>query len=257
MSDILKQENAIRSFANVMLAMSKLEVPQRIGPMTIRDGAPIAQSTGSQSFETLEDYVSHCFNTKRLSQDVVNNNSNLRAQAEGALSRLEAHLGCLLSSLSSPECRRCVLHHGDLVEMNVLMDPTSGHITGVIDWEFYCIRPLVLAAHYPPWLLYDATMDPRVKFEDQENFLWVVSREEAAHLRDVYAQVSGPGESGRRSSYARVLQEIKLRDEVYLKALVEGELLRQGMEWLACDTDPGCTQLSRWMDEAFPKDRSE
>lgn len=34
-----------------------------------------------------------------------------------------------------------VLNHGDLCEMNVLVDPTTGHITGIIDWAEAKICP--------------------------------------------------------------------------------------------------------------------
>ncbi len=38
-----------------------------------------------------------------------------------------------------------VLTHSDLSEMNILVDPDSGHLTGVVDWAEATIEPFGLA----------------------------------------------------------------------------------------------------------------
>lgn len=42
-----------------------------------------------------------------------------------------------------------VLHHSDLALRNVLFDPDTLEVTGVIDWEFAHITPLVLTGRFP------------------------------------------------------------------------------------------------------------
>lgn len=39
----------------------------------------------------------------------------------------------------------CTLTHNDLCEMNILVDPETGHIHGVIDWVDAKIQPFGLA----------------------------------------------------------------------------------------------------------------
>ena len=48
------------------------------------------------------------------------------------------------------------------------------------------------------------------------------------------------------------MQIVKSKDEVYWRALVDGELLRQIEEWLVeKEEDMGLAVFSRWMDNAF------
>jgi hypothetical protein len=41
--------------------------------------------------------------------------------------------------------------HGDLSVANILLDPKTGAVTGIIDWEMAGFRPAWLAAAYPTW----------------------------------------------------------------------------------------------------------
>jgi hypothetical protein len=41
--------------------------------------------------------------------------------------------------------------HGDLSVANILLDPTTGAVTGIIDWEMSGFRPAWLAAASPAW----------------------------------------------------------------------------------------------------------
>ena len=53
-----------------------------------------------------------------------------------------------LQNQSAQTFRFC---HGDLNESNLLLDPTTGRITGVIDWEMSGFRPAWLAATTRTW----------------------------------------------------------------------------------------------------------
>lgn len=53
-----------------------------------------------------------------------------------AITEVEAALPALLDG-----CYPAVLTHGDLNEMNILVDPYSGEITGIVDWSDASIQP--------------------------------------------------------------------------------------------------------------------
>lgn len=56
-----------------------------------------------------------------------------------------------LTSLFTPpkELSGLCIHHSDLAIRNVLFDPVTFKITGVIDWEFAMIMPLVITGRFP------------------------------------------------------------------------------------------------------------
>lgn len=49
------------------------------------------------------------------------------------------------------DTHRFHLAHGDFSSANILVDPSTGHITGLIDWEMAGFRPSWLAAVSPGW----------------------------------------------------------------------------------------------------------
>lgn len=65
------------------------------------------------------------------------------------------------------------LHHHDLSMFNILVDPKSYEITGIIDWEMINTAPSWLACDHPRFLQY-------LEAEDEE---------ELAQLRDHYDEV--------------------------------------------------------------------
>ena len=52
---------------------------------------------------------------------------------------------------TSTECRTFHFAHGDLSDDNILIDPSTGAVTGVIDWEMAGFRPPWLAAVGADW----------------------------------------------------------------------------------------------------------
>jgi hypothetical protein len=53
----------------------------------------------------------------------------------------------------SPGGEKFMLYHGDLSTNNILIDPTTHHITGIVDWECVSLQPAWKVPR-PPQLLY-------------------------------------------------------------------------------------------------------
>ncbi|KAJ3887668.1 hypothetical protein GG344DRAFT_68608 [Lentinula edodes] len=52
------------------------------------------------------------------------------------------------------------LHHFDPSVSNIMVDPDTAKITGIIDWEFTVAVPALLSAAYPEWIRYDGRQSP-------------------------------------------------------------------------------------------------
>ena len=184
-----------------MLHLNNVIMPRRIGTTAIRDGViglvPTVHVVSSfdpiRVFDTLEEYMESLVQAKRES-DRIGDDDGCRARANKVLDRLVEELPSIYQRLSSSSYRRCILSHDDLNETNVLMN-SDGELTGVIDWEYHSVRPVVLAAQYPCYLRYDGIWDPR--FGRGEKW-WVASPEDAARLRAIYAEVSVCSLTGSR-----------------------------------------------------------
>ncbi|KAI0357934.1 hypothetical protein OH77DRAFT_1316528 [Trametes cingulata] len=233
------KERLVYSHAEVSLQLFRLNVPQRIGTLHVQDGVldviPLQDIASERSapcvYDTLEDYVNGLIESRSQSDD-LDIDEAARLQAKEVLARLAENLAPICERLARPSLRRCVLIHDDLNQTNILSNE-AGEITGVIDWEYQSVRPAVLAAKYPGCIRYDGINDPRYVSGDA---WWTVSPGDARKLREFYAHI------------------VKERDYEYWEALVEGETLRQAVEWLTSFTsDEGCVLLERWMDTVFPR----
>lgn len=92
-----------------------------------------------------------------------------------------------------------ILQHHDLNASNILVDPTSDKITGIVDWEMTCLVPRWMASAHPVFLqdidLFtgDETEPPLPSYEhehdddidgDEETAIMKRDRWESKHLRD-------------------------------------------------------------------------
>ncbi|KAI8972400.1 kinase-like domain-containing protein [Trametes punicea] len=231
------KERLIHAHAQVFLELFRLEVPQVIGSLDCSDGVlrvvprktVNAAFSATRVYDTLEDFVSSLIETK-LGSDYIGTDDASRRRGEEILLRLQSELLLICKRLDSPSYRRCVLTHDDLNQTNILVSD-EGDITGIVDWEYQSVRPAVLAASYPGCIRYDGVGDPQFA---SENTWWTVSPQEAASLRELFAEI------------------VKAKDREYWEALVEGQVLRQAMEWLyPTYRDDGCKALEAWMDTVF------
>jgi serine/threonine protein kinase len=63
--------------------------------------------------------------------------------------KVHAYLCSILSSYVEPDVNQFILAHTDLNPSNILVDPQTGAITDIIDWEFACTVPLQAPEHFP------------------------------------------------------------------------------------------------------------
>jgi Phosphotransferase enzyme family len=73
--------------------------------------------------------------------------------------KIHAYLWSLLASYVKPVKYEFVLAHTDLNSSNLLVDPKTGSVTGIIDWEFACTVPFQAPEHFSVLLQRDAFMD--------------------------------------------------------------------------------------------------
>ena len=66
--------------------------------------------------------------------------------------KIHAHLAGVLDSYVGKETGTFFLAHTDLHTSNILVDPNTGSITGIIDWDFASTFPPRAAEHYPLFL---------------------------------------------------------------------------------------------------------
>ncbi|TBU49293.1 hypothetical protein BD309DRAFT_882618 [Dichomitus squalens] len=219
------QERAVLSYAEHALALFRLDVPQgRIGTLCpagdaldVTPRAVIRESyCADKVYATLEDFAHALVEQRRRA-------APLSPGASAAIDRVAALLPGACSRVAESPFRRSILVHEDLNETNVLVG-AQGEVAGIVDWEFHSVLPAVLAAQYPRWIRYDGALDPRSGAGGTMAKYWLASPGDAARLRDAFAQY------------------VKDRDAEYWRALVEGERLRQIVDWLS---DP---ELEEWAD---------
>lgn len=73
-----------------------------------------------------------------------------------------------------------VLHHDDLNPDNILVDPKTGQLTGIVDWECVSVLPAWRSCQLP-WLLNQ--QQDRLEKPEEDNY----EREQDNLLHDIYA----------------------------------------------------------------------
>ncbi|KAG6816875.1 hypothetical protein H0H87_002196 [Tephrocybe sp. NHM501043] len=235
--DTSAKERIVQSYARFTLDLFRIKVPQSIGSFVpamsseldneIVPGIALHPYHPRQVFSNVRDYLDSLLKMKSCA---------VKGDDAAYIDELGEHIHSLLDNLESKSTAdsllRCVLSHEDLNEQNILIDE-RGEITGVVDWEYQLVKPAFLAADYPPWLSYDACMDPR--FADTYYTVWLESPQESKRLRDLYSQI------------------VKARDQEYWDALVQGAALRSCLNWLVYMpiTDDSCIPMKKWMDATF------
>ncbi|KAF8901605.1 hypothetical protein CPB85DRAFT_1439029 [Mucidula mucida] len=88
-------------------------------------------------FSSLEEYMTFLFESKRLWLERQALSIDEKARQGSLLSLLQVRAVPIMQSTASPSLRRCVLCHDDLNEQNILVHPTDGNISAVLDWEYH------------------------------------------------------------------------------------------------------------------------
>ena len=109
----------------------------------------------------LEDYRSNCwedgfeyyYHQCRLGQVLGEERGGVDTREEWEeRCNLTAYLYALLPAYVQPKSNTFYLAHTDLGLDNIIVDPSDGTVTGVIDWEFANTLPLQAREHYPLFL---------------------------------------------------------------------------------------------------------
>ena len=126
--------------------------------------------------------------------------ANVQADREDAsrawlLSNWEV-VGHLINALELGDAvEECVLHHWDLEARNILVDPETGRIVGVLDWDQVQAVPRVLGRRAPVWL-----------WDEGEGWEEGVRDEWDGDADEVDRRV--PGKEGNRIVYERFLGSV-------------------------------------------------
>jgi hypothetical protein len=116
--------------------------------------------------------------------------ANCHPPSESLWNRLDILISREITGLPAATLR-IVPAHQDFSSQNVVIDNTTGQITGVFDWEYHALLPAALAADYPSWIECSAESNQTMERENFSSF-WLVSRETAPQLRAEYDKVSRP-----------------------------------------------------------------
>jgi hypothetical protein len=236
---------SISSYKKTGLRLLRNMIPT-LGPCISQS----SQHTPSTPFATIGEYFKWLVKVKMQSATVGKEKSDIEA-ASHVLKNLQLHLFNEFTRFDD-SLLRSVPSHEDLHAHNVFVGNT-GHITGIIDWEFHMIKPAVLAAAYPSWIRYDGTNDPQfVDKGGQFSSFWFASRAEAARLRRVYDSVV----NFYKTTSSNVTDDVPLTPQIvskadpeYYRALKEGQMCREAEDWLKDDRpDVGCRRLQEWFD---------
>ncbi|KAJ3892701.1 hypothetical protein GG344DRAFT_75661 [Lentinula edodes] len=111
------------------------------------------------------------------------------------------------------------LHHYDPSVSNIMVDPDTAKITGIIDWEFTVAVPALLSAAYPEWIRYDGQQSPTSHWSSH---LLQLSPDkfEYGMWRDMYEEAS--------IIFNIDVGKISMN---YLKALRAGRELQELVDW--------------------------
>lgn len=176
-----------------MLQLFHLPAPQKIGSVTagttlgeirIRPLIGLQARLSAQTvFETPEEYICFLADCKRVSWSIGSDQADID-KARVVIDQLETIILQLLFEMPQPWMRRCMFCHTDPNPCNFLVDD-GGRLTGVVDWEFQAVLPVVLCTEFPEWFFLP-DLDKPANSRDQFSF---GSTEEIGNLRQCYLDV--------------------------------------------------------------------
>ncbi|KAH6903396.1 phosphotransferase enzyme family-domain-containing protein [Coprinopsis sp. MPI-PUGE-AT-0042] len=220
---------AVTSYANTMTDIFRLPLPG-VDPQSSQIGSLVPDALD----EFIDQYIALAI---KEHQDATHGDedSDMIKSSQNTLERLKILLRRLSAALpqDQPHLWRPVLSHDDLRSTNILVEPSSGSVTGIIDWEYHSVLPAVLVAEYPEWLSYAGQNDPRFA---SSWVLWHGDAEECSMYRREYERL------------------VLAKDPEYHDCLVRGALLREGVSWVKVEApgDPGRVRLGKWLDSIDP-----
>lgn len=211
----------IPGLARALVDLFNIEIPNTIGPVTgvSADGNPIIGPfreeepfRGSDhAFDSAQEYI-----TWRIPATKWEHKDEAPVDVPALLQRLETLARRLIARLDPSLLRVCLVHL-DPHDRNVMVEDSE--FSGLVDWQAVAL-PAFMAAEYPLYLRYDGMREDRYAALNQYGEMRFMdgrlrpSKEDAKTLRGLY------------------LNCCEDRNPLYARALMEGQTLRQLVEWL-------------------------
>ncbi|KAF9069260.1 hypothetical protein BDP27DRAFT_1325889 [Rhodocollybia butyracea] len=149
------------------------------------------------------------------------------------VARLFEGLESLMVELDSdPALSRFVLTHTDPRPDNVILDPVSGEVLAIVDWEYVSCFPAAMAAQYPEWIRSPIVGTQRYRNSKTTLLHYTLEpkaeRERLCNLYEEYMQ---------------------RHDPEYHRCLIWGIRLRDAYVWITSPNDPDGEAMDKWVTE--------
>ncbi|KIM37577.1 hypothetical protein M413DRAFT_257735 [Hebeloma cylindrosporum] len=207
--------------ARALVDLFSIEIPNVIGSVmgVSEEGIPTvgpfeeeAVFRGSdRPFQSAMEYIEW-----RISASIWEDKEEASVDVPALLQRLEILAERIITRLDSSLLRACLVHV-DPHDRTVMVEESK--FNGLVDLQALAL-PAFMAAEYPPYLRYDGMYEDRYAALNQYGKIEFMnkdlrpSRDDTKILRDLY------------------LECCRKRNPIYARALVEGQVLRQLVEWL-------------------------
>jgi Phosphotransferase enzyme family len=163
--------------------------PDAAGRLTVQPLISIPPYFHSSVYNSLENYINRYIDLSiHDSRDGVQEDPETAQRTKKNVERLKKLLKDLATSLpeEKPHLWKPVLVHDDLSPWNILIESSSGKVSGITNWDYHSVQPAVLAAQYPPMLSYTGQSDPA--FASSWTW-WLGPRDECTKYRNTYENV--------------------------------------------------------------------
>ncbi|KAJ6542584.1 hypothetical protein B0H19DRAFT_1380736 [Mycena capillaripes] len=189
------KEHSVVTWARVSVLTFRLLIPQHFGSIMASphvQGHPHIYTSAEHTFDTdsTTDLLSF-FKSAIAARHARSLAMNTREAQEMLCRRLDRLLDGLKPLIARAQATasmmRFVLTHRDLRPDNMMLDETSGEVTGIVDWEFNECMPACMSVGYPSWIHSSSCGSPL--YRDPANKLetfYFEPQEERNRLCDLY-----------------------------------------------------------------------
>lgn len=191
------QETLVISYAQYVIELFELDVPQRIGstsgnkaggPYIVRSVPFIGKGPARcapKVYDNVQDLLDYIFRAAFMEASRTCAPEEHQAEAARLLEVLHKSAASSMRAIAA-FTQRCTLSHDDLTDADVTIDERTGEVSGIIDWEYHSVVPRAMAARYPSWLRHDGVYDPKYAVNGK---WWLSSRDESAEMLALFEKV--------------------------------------------------------------------
>ncbi|KAJ7723453.1 hypothetical protein DFH07DRAFT_278594 [Mycena maculata] len=234
------KERSVASWAPISVLMFRLPAPQRFGMVgeSLVQVASYLSVSPEHTFDTdktvdLLSFFTSAISSRRARSLVVNNVEEHEILCR-RLDRLLEGLNPLIAlAQQTPYMSRFAVTHNDLRPDNIILEETSGDVTGIVDWEHNSCMPACMSAGYPSWIRSPIVESPMYSNPKSKMvYFFHEPRGERNRLCDLYEKT------------------VKELDDEYYNCLIHGTRLRDALAWIEIsDSDDDGFAMARWTEE--------